>query len=94
MKLLQNLTVFFSLGVLALLIGIPYSILLINGNSAQDGLLGIYLLFGIIPVSIVVLLDRILVGKFGVKKVNRVQVCFFGVIVLLWLVRFIANLFY
>ena len=93
MKLLQNLTVFFVFGIVMLIIGIPYSITLIAGNSAQDGLLGIYLLLGILPVLLVLLIDRFLVLKFGNKKVNRVQFCFFGLIVLLWMVRFIANLF-
>lgn len=93
MKAPQNLTVFFVLGLLMIIVGIPYSILLINGNSAQDGLLGIYLLFGIIPILLTLLIDRILVRKFGGRKVNTVQLCFFGLIILLWIVRFIANLF-
>lgn len=93
MKAPQNLTVFFVLGLLMIIVGIPYSILLINGNSAQDGLLGIYLLFGIIPILLTLLIDRILVRKFGGRKVNTVQLCFFGLILLLWIVRFIANLF-
>ena len=76
-----------------LVIGIPYSILLINGNSAQDGLLGIYLLFGIVPVLFVLLIDRLLVRKIGSRKVNRVQGYFFGFVALLWTIRFIANLF-
>lgn len=93
MKAPQNLTLFFIFCMLMLIIGIPYSILLINGNSAQDGLLGIYLLFGIIPVLFVLLIDRILVRKFGGRKVNTVQLCFLGLILLLWVVRFIVNLF-
>jgi len=93
MKLLQNLTVFFVLGILMLLFGIPYSILLITGNSAQDGLQGIYLLFGIVPVLLVLLIDRILVRKFGSRKINTVQLYFFGIIALLWIIRFIANIF-
>ncbi|RZK05406.1 MAG: hypothetical protein EOO46_15865 [Flavobacterium sp.] len=94
MRKLQNLTVFFVLGVMLLLIGIPYSIFLINGNSAQDGLLGIYLLFGIVPVLFVLLVDRLLVRKFGSRSVNRVQLYFFGFVALLWVVRFVVNLFY
>ena len=93
MKVPQNLTVFFVLGVLLLIVGIPYSIGLINGNSAQDGLLGILLLFGIPPILFVLLIDRILVRKHGSTKVNKVQLYFFGLIVVLWVVRFVANLF-
>jgi hypothetical protein len=92
MNLPKNITLFFLLGILSILAGIIYSIILITGNSAQDGLLGIYILFGLIPVSLVILIDRLLVRKFGNQKVNKVQFSFLLFIILLWIVRFIANL--
>lgn len=88
----KNITLFFLLGILSILVGIIYAIILITGNSAQDGLLGIYILFGLIPVSLVILIDRLLVRKFGNQKVNKVQFSFLLFIILLWIVRFIANL--
>lgn len=90
---MKSLTVFLVIGMLLLATGIPYSILLINGNSAQDGLMGIYLLFAIPSVLLVLLLDRFFTRKFGCNKVNQVHLYFFGMIVLLWVIRFIADLF-
>lgn len=88
----KKLTLFFVLGILSILAGIIYAIILITGNSAENGLLGIYILFGLIPVSLVILIDRLLVRKFGNQKVNKVQFSFLLFIILLWIVRFIANL--
>lgn len=88
----KKLTLFFVLGILSILAGIIYAIILITGNSAEDGLLGIYILFSLIPVSLVILIDRLLVRKFGNQKVNKVQFSFLLFIILLWIIRFIANL--
>ena len=92
MNLPKNLTLFFVSGILSIVAGIIYSIILINGNSAEDGLLGIYILFDLIPVSIVLLIDRLLVRKFGNQKVNKVQFYFLGFVILLWIIRAIVNL--
>lgn len=92
MNLPKNLTLFFLLGIFSILAGIIYAIILITGNSAQDGLLGIYILMGLIPVFIILLIDRLLVRKFGNQKVNKVQFYFILFILLLWIVRAIANL--
>ncbi|QOG03276.1 hypothetical protein [Flavobacterium sp. MDT1-60] len=92
MNLPKNLTLFYVSGILSIVAGIIYAIILINGNSAEDGLLGIYILFGLIPVSLVLLIDRLLVRKFGNQKVNKVQFYFLGFIILLWIIRAIANL--
>ncbi|KRB59311.1 hypothetical protein ASD98_22670 [Flavobacterium sp. Root186] len=89
----KNLTLFFLLGILSILAGIIYSIILITENSAEDSLLGIYILMGLIPVSLVILIDRLFVRKFGNQKVNKVQFSFLLFIILLWIVRAIANLF-
>jgi hypothetical protein len=88
----KNLTLFFFLGILSIIAGIIYAIILINGNSAEDGLMGIYILFGLIPVSLVLLIERLLVRKFGNQKVNKVQFYFLGFVILLWIIRAIANL--
>ncbi|RZJ54469.1 MAG: hypothetical protein EOO44_04870 [Flavobacterium sp.] len=91
-SMLKNLTLFFILGIIYSIGGTIYAIILITGNSAQDGLLGIYILFGLIPVFIFLLLERFLVKKFGNQKVNKIQLYFVLFIVLLWIIRAIANL--
>ena len=88
----KNLTLFFIFGILSIVAGIIYAIILINGNSAEDGLLGIYILFGLIPVLLIILIDRFLVKRFGNQTVNKVQFSFMGFIILLWIIRAIANL--
>jgi hypothetical protein len=92
MSLPKNLTLFFLLGILSILAGIIYAIILINGNSAEDGLMGIYILFGLIPVFIILFIDRLLVRKFGNQKVNKAQLYFFLFILLLWIIRAFINL--
>ncbi|KQX11519.1 hypothetical protein [Flavobacterium sp. Root420] len=92
MNLPKNLTLFFVSGVLSIIAGIIYAIILINGNSAEDGLMGIYILFSLIPVSLVLLIDRLLVRKFGNQKINKVQFYFLGFVILLWILRAIVNL--
>lgn len=93
MKLPKNLTLFYIVGITSILAGIIYAIILINGNSAEDGLFGIYILFGLIPVLFVILIDRLLVKKFGNQKVNKIQFSFLLFIVLLWILRAITNLY-
>ncbi|MBS7256663.1 hypothetical protein [Flavobacterium branchiicola] len=92
MNLPKNLTLFYVLGILSILAGIVYAIILINGNSAQDGLLGIYILMWLFPVAILVFADRFLTKKFGAQKVNKVQFSFLLFILLLWIIRAITNL--
>lgn len=91
-NLKQKLTLFFVLGILSIFAGIIYAIILITGNSAEDGLMGIYILFGLIPLILVILIDRFLVRKFGNQKVNKVQFSFLLFVILLWIVRAITNL--
>lgn len=89
--LLKKPTLFYVLGILSILAGTVYAILLIAGNSAQDGLLGIYILFSLILVLFAVIVDRFLVRKFGNQKVNKVQFSFLLLIVLLWIIRAILS---
>lgn len=92
MSLPKNLTLFYVSGILSIIIGIIYAVILINGNSAPDGLMGVYILFWLLPVFAAVLIDRFLVKKFGNQKVNKVQFSFLLFIILLWIIRAIANL--
>ena len=89
--LIKKPTLFFVLGILSILAGTVYAIMLIAGNSGQDGLLGIYILFSLVLVLFAVIIDRLLVRKFGNQKVNKVQFSFLLLIVLLWIIRAIVN---
>lgn len=92
MKSPKNLTVFYLLGILSILAGLFFAVIFITGNSAQDRLQGIYLLFGLIPVFLVIVIDRLFVKRFGNQKVNKVQFSILGFIILLWIIRAIVNL--
>ncbi|MCW1963123.1 hypothetical protein [Chryseobacterium viscerum] len=91
-KQFQNWTLFFIVGITAIIAGAAASIILMTGVSASDGLFGMYILFGLIPVLLVIIIDRILVRKFGNKNVNKVEFSILLLIVLLWMVRFVINL--
>jgi hypothetical protein len=84
-------TLFFILGIAAIMTGLAVSIILMTGASAPDALFGMYLLLGLIPVLLVVVTDRILVWKFGNKIVNKVQVSILAFVALLWIVRFVVD---
>jgi ABC-type amino acid transport system permease subunit len=88
----KNLTLFYVSGIISIIIGIIYAIMLIDGNSAPDGLMGIYILFCLLPVIVLVIIDRFMVTKFGNQKVNIVEFSFLGFIILLWVVKMILNL--
>lgn len=84
-----TLTLFFVLGLLLILIGVIFSIIAFNSVSAQDGLAGMYALFGLIPVVIIIIIDRICVWKLGVKKVNKVQFYIAGIFIALFILNWI-----
>lgn len=88
----KNLTLFYVLGIFTIITGMVYAIMLLDENSASDGLMGIYILFCLLPITVIVIVDRFLVRKFGNQKVNKVQFSFLGFIIVLWGLRAIANL--
>ena len=91
-KQFQNWTLFFIAGIIAVITMLIASIILMTGPSAPDALFGMYLLFSLVPVLVVIIIDRILVWKFGNKNVNKVQFSILLLIVFLWIVRFVVNL--
>ncbi|CAD0224413.1 hypothetical protein KYG33_20620 [Chryseobacterium sp. D764] len=91
-KQFQNWTLFFIAGIIAIIGGLIGSIILMTGVSAADGLFGMYILFSLLPILLVIIIDRLLVWKFGNKNVNKVQFSILLLIILLWLVRFVVNL--
>lgn len=92
-KQFQNWTLFFITGIIAMIAGLIAAIVMMNGPSAPDALFGMYLLFSLVPLLLVMIIDRILVWKFGNKNVNKVQFSILLLIVFLWIVRFVLNLF-
>ncbi|WP_407845877.1 hypothetical protein [Chryseobacterium sp. KCF3-3] len=92
-KQFQNWTLFFITGIIAMIAGLIAAIVMMNGPSAPDALFGMYILFSLVPLLLVMIIDRILVWKFGNKNVNKVQFSILLLIVFLWIVRFVLNLF-
>lgn len=92
MNLLKNLTPFFIIGIISIIAGLIYATILITGNSAQDGLMGIYILLGIIPLCLFMVLDRFVVKKFGNQKVNKVEFSILLFMLFLWILRLILNM--
>ncbi|HCU46729.1 MULTISPECIES: hypothetical protein [Sphingobacterium] len=88
MEFIKNkVTIFFALSILSILIGIFTAIVLYTGASAADKLAAMYIIFGGIPIFLLIVIDRIFVWKFGAKQVNRVQLY----IVIIFLVLFVLN---
>lgn len=92
-KQFQNWTLFFITGIIAMIARLIAAIVMMNGPSAPDALFGMYILFSLVPLLLVIIIDRILVWKFGNKNVNKVQFSILLLIVFLWIVRFVLNLF-
>jgi len=92
-KQFQNWTLFFIAGIIAMIAGLIAAIVMMTGPSAPDALFGMYILFGLVPLLLVIIIDRILVWKFGNKNMNKVQFSILLLLVFLWIVRFVLNLF-
>lgn len=66
MKISQiGFTIFFIIGIITI-IGLIYF-------SIDSGLAGAYMQVAIIPILLLLIIDRICVWKFGAKKVNKTQ---------------------
>lgn len=88
-RIANKLTLFFILGILTLLIGLFFSYMAFTSVSAVDGLAGMYIVLGLIPIVIIIIIDRICVWKFGSKKVNKVQFYIAGIFALLFILNWI-----
>ncbi len=91
-KQFQNWTLFFIAGIIAVIACLAAAVILMTGSSAPDALFGMYLLFSLVPLLIIIVSDKILVWNFGNKNVNKVQFSMLSLIVFLWIVRFVLNL--
>lgn len=73
-QITRDFTFFSMTGILALLFTIIYGFILIKGDMQDQMLLVFILLPFIIPsILLLIFIDRILVAKFGTKKVNKVE---------------------
>ncbi|RXM52569.1 MULTISPECIES: hypothetical protein [unclassified Chryseobacterium] len=88
-KPIRKLTLFLIVGILSLLIGLFFSYTAFTSVSAADGLAGMYILLGLIPVVLIIIIDRICVWKFGARKVNKVQFYITGILVFLFIMNWI-----
>ncbi|MEJ5105049.1 hypothetical protein [Chryseobacterium sp. MYb328] len=88
-KMASKLTLFLILGILSLLVGLFFSYTAFTSVSAADGLAGMYILLGLIPVVLIIIADRICVWKFGARKVNKVQFYIAGTFILLFILNWI-----
>ena len=81
-------TLFFILGILGF-IGIAATVVILGtGHSAPDKLMAVYIgIFGLVPILLLLIVDRICVWKFGTAKVNKVELYILGAFIL----RFVIN---
>ncbi|OCA78861.1 hypothetical protein BBH99_07145 [Chryseobacterium contaminans] len=84
-KTTSKLTLFLISGILSLLIGLFFSYMAFSA----DGLAGMYILLGLIPVVLIIITDRICVWRFGAKKVNKVQFYIAGIFIMLFILNWI-----
>lgn len=76
-------TLFFIIGILTIIGCVYFG----TGVSASDAMAGAYLIAAIFPISIIIIIDRICVWKFGAKKVNKIQLLIFGGLILLFAIN-------
>ncbi|MDF2475924.1 MAG: uncharacterized protein K0S24_1407 [Sphingobacterium sp.] len=83
-------TLFLILGILGF-IGVVAAIAILGtGHSAPDKLMAIYIgIFGLIPILLLLIIDRICVWKFGTAKVNKIEVYILGTFMLLFVLNWI-----
>jgi len=83
-------TLFFILGILGF-VGVAATVTILGtGHSAPDKLMAIYIgIFGLIPILLLLIVDRICVWKFGATKVNKVEMYILGIFILLFVLNWI-----
>lgn len=83
-------TLFLILGILGFIGVVTTVAILGTGHSAPDKLMAIYIgIFGLIPILLLLIIDRICVWKFGTAKVNKIEVYILGTFMLLFVLNWI-----
>ncbi|SMP08450.1 hypothetical protein SAMN06265346_102158 [Flavobacterium hercynium] len=80
----KKTTVVLILAVIAVAVDLFFALSLLTGNSSSSIEMGIYFLLSLIPIFILVVIDRILIQKYGNQKVNKVQFSILILILFLW----------
>ncbi|CAM3723099.1 hypothetical protein [Sphingobacterium prati] len=83
-------TLFLILGILGFIGVVAIVAILGTGNSAPDKLMAMYIgIFGLIPMLLLLIIDRICVWKFGTVKVNKIELYILGIFMLLFVLNWI-----
>lgn len=86
-------TLFFILGIVGFVCVAATIFVLGTGHSAPDKLMALYIgIFGMIPILLLLIIDRICVWKFGRIKVNKIETYILGVFILLFVLNWIRLL--
>ncbi|MDR2276068.1 MAG: hypothetical protein LBF27_34495 [Sphingobacterium sp.] len=86
-------TLFFILGIVSFVCVAVTIFVLGTGHSAPDKLMALYIgIFGMIPILLLLIIDRICVWKFGRIKVNKIETYILGVFILLFVLNWIRLL--
>ena len=83
---LKKITLFFGLSLIALLGLIISSIILLSYNGMNQRLQGLVNLLWLPLPILTLIIDRICVRKFEIKKINRTQFYILGIIIILFIV--------
>ena len=85
----NKITLFLIFGILTIIGCVYFG----TGFSASDAMAGAYLIVAIFPISIIIIIDRISVWKFGAKKVNKIQLYILGGLISLFFINWIRLQF-
>ena len=77
--ILNKLTIFYSLGIILAIVGVIIFFILINGTGLYDAMVAGFILIGFIPLLLIIIADRVCVKRYGVKKVNKVELYILGI---------------
>jgi hypothetical protein len=84
-----QITIFFILCIVAMIGVIISSIILMNSNGMDQRLQGWVNLLWLPLVALFLVIDRVLVRKFGIQKVNKFELYSLGGLILLFLINWV-----
>jgi prepilin signal peptidase PulO-like enzyme (type II secretory pathway) len=85
----KEITILLAICLLSIIGILISSIVMINGNGMDQRLQGWVNLLWLPLVILFIIIDRICVGKFGVKAVNKVELYVLGILVILFIINWI-----
>jgi hypothetical protein len=84
-----QITILFILCLVAMMGIIISSIILMNSNGMDQRLQGWVNLLWLPLMALFLVIDRVLVRKFGIQRVNKIELYFLGGLILLFLINWI-----